>query len=41
MQKVITDIDEAIKLAKKYSDFKLALKAKGYSNIKDNGRYFH
>lgn len=40
MQKVITDIDEAIKLAKKYSDFKLALKAKGYSNIKDNGRYF-
>lgn len=40
MQKVITDIDEAIKSAKKYSDFKLALKAKGYSNIKDNGKYF-
>ena len=39
MQKVITDIDEAIKSAKKYSDFKLALKAKGYSNIKDNGKY--
>lgn len=40
MQKVITDIDEAIKSVKKYSDFKLALKAKGYSNIKDNGKYF-
>lgn len=40
MQKVITDIDESIKSAKKYSDFKLALKAKGYSNIKDNGKYF-
>lgn len=40
MQKVITDIDEAIKSAKKYSDFKFALKAKGYSNIKDNGKYF-
>ena len=40
MQKVITDIDETIKSVKKYSDFKLALKAKGYSNIKDNGKYF-
>lgn len=40
MQEVINDIDEAIKSVKKYSDFKLALKAKGYSNIKDNGKYF-
>ena len=40
MQKIITDIDEAIKSVKKYSDFKLVLKAKGYSNIKDNGKYF-
>lgn len=40
MQKVIDDIDEAIKSAKKYSDFKLALNAKGYSDIKDNGKYF-
>lgn len=40
MQKVITDIDEAIKSAKKYSDFKSTLKTKGYSNIKDNGKYF-
>ena len=40
MQKVITDIDDAIKYAKKYSEFKLALKAKGYSNINDYGRYF-
>ena len=40
MQKIITDIDEAIKSVKKYSDFKLVLKAKGYANIKDNGKYF-
>ena len=40
MQEVINDIDEAIKSVKKYSDFKLPLKAKGYSNIKDNGKYF-
>ena len=40
MQKIITDIDDAIKSAKKYSDFKLVLTAKGYSNIKDNGKYF-
>lgn len=39
MQKIIIDIDEAIKSAKKYSDFKLALKAKGYENIKDSGKY--
>ena len=39
MQKIITDIDDAIKSAKKYSDFKLVLTAKGYSNIKDNGYY--
>ena len=40
MQKIITDIDDAIKSVKKYSEFKLVLKAKGYSNIKDNGKYF-
>lgn len=40
MQKVINDIDDAIKFVKKYSDFKLVLKAKGYENIKDNGKYF-
>lgn len=40
MQKVILDIDEAVKSVKKYSDFKLVLKAKGYSNIKDKGMYF-
>lgn len=40
MQKVILDIDEAVKSVKKYSDFKLVLKAKGYSNIKDTGMYF-
>ena len=40
MQKIITDIDDAIKSIKKYSEFKLVLKAKGYSNIKDNGKYF-
>ena len=40
MQKITTDIDDAIKSVKKYSDFKLVLKAKGYSNIKDNGKYF-
>lgn len=39
MQKVITDIDEAIKSSKKYSDFKLILKLKGYSNINDSGKY--
>ena len=39
MQRIITDIDEAIKSAKKYSDFKLILKSKGYENIKDNGKY--
>ena len=39
MQKIITDIDEAIKSVKKYSDFKLVLKAKGYTNIKDTGKY--
>ena len=39
-QKIITDIDDAIKSVKKYSDFKLVLTAKGYSNIKDNGKYF-
>ena len=39
MQKVIRDIDEAIKSVKKYSDFKLVLKAKGYENIKDYGKY--
>ena len=30
MQKLLTDIDEAIKTARRYSDFKLSLKAKGY-----------
>ena len=39
MQKIITDIDEAIKSARRYSDFKLNLKAKGYENIKDTGKY--
>ena len=39
MQRIITDIDEAIKYAKKYSDFKLILKSKGYENIKDSGKY--
>lgn len=39
MQRIITDIDEAIKSAKKYSDFKLILKSKGYENIKDCGKY--
>ena len=39
-QKIITDIDDAIKSVKKYSDFKLVLTAKGYSIIKDNGKYF-
>ena len=39
MQKIITDIDEAIKTARRYSDFKLSLKAKGYENIKDTGKY--
>ena len=39
MQKIIKDIDEAIKSVKKYSDFKLVLKAKGYGNIKDSGKY--
>ena len=40
MKKIIIDIDEAIKSVKKYSDFKLVLKAKGYENIKDSGKYF-
>mgnify|MGYP002528364246 FL=1 len=40
MKKIITDIDEAIKSVKKYFDFKLVLKAKGYENIKDSGKYF-
>ena len=39
MQKIIIDIDEAIKSAKKYSDFKLILNSKGYENIKDCGKY--
>ena len=39
MQKIITDIDEAIKTARRYSDFKLTLKAKGYEKIKDTGKY--
>ena len=39
IQKIILDIDEAIKSVKKYSDFKLILTAKGYSIIKDNGKY--
>ena len=38
-QKIITDINEAIKIARRYSDFKLTLKAKGYNNIKDSGKY--
>ena len=38
-QRIIIDIDEAIKSAKKYSDFKLILKSKGYENIKDSGKY--
>ena len=40
MKKIITDIDEAIKSVKKYFDFKLVLKAKGYENIKDSEKYF-
>lgn len=40
MKKIINDIDDAIKCSKKYSDFKLILKAKGYENIKDTGKYF-
>ena len=39
IQRIITDIDEAIKSAKKYFDFKLILKSKGYENIKDCGKY--
>lgn len=39
MKKVINDIDETIKSVKKYSDFKLIMKAKGYENIKDCGKY--
>ena len=39
MQRIITDIDDAIKSSKKYSDFKLILKSKGYENIKDSGKY--
>lgn len=40
MKKILTDIDDAIKCSKKYSDFKLILKAKDYENIKDTGKYF-
>lgn len=39
MNKIRNDIDKAIKSVKKYSDFKLALKAKGYE-INDKGQYF-
>ena len=39
MQRIIIDIDNALKSAKKYSDFKLILKSKGYENIKDSGKY--
>ena len=39
MQRIIIDIDEAIKSAKKYSDFKLILKSKGYENIRDSEKY--
>lgn len=39
MQKIRNDIDGTIKSVKKYSDFKLTLKAKGYE-IYDNGKYF-
>lgn len=39
MQKIRDDIDETIKSVKKYSDFKLTLKAKGYE-IYDTGKYF-
>lgn len=39
MQKIRNDIDEVIKLVKKYSEFKFALKAKGYE-IYDIGKYF-
>ena len=39
MQNIIIDIDKSIKSVKKYSDFKLVLKAKGYTNIKDTGKY--
>ena len=39
MQKIITDMDETINSVKKYSDFKLVLKSKGYENIKDGGKY--
>ncbi len=39
MQKIITDIDEAIKTARRYSEFKLTLKSKGYEKIKDTGKY--
>ena len=39
MKKIINDIDEVIKTVKKYSDFKLVLKSKGYENIKDYGKY--
>ena len=39
MQRIITDIDNAIKSAKKYSEIKLILKSKGYEKIKDGGKY--
>ena len=40
MQKIINDIDEAVKSSKSYSDFKLVLKSKGYEKINDYGKYF-
>ena len=40
MQKIINDIDEAVKLSKSYSDFKLVLKSKGYEKINDYDKYF-
>ena len=39
MKKIINDIDETIESVKKYSDFKLVMKAKGYESIKDCGKY--
>ena len=32
-------MDKTINSVKKYSDFKLVLKAKGYENFKDGGKY--
>lgn len=39
MKRIINDIDDAIKSAKKYSDFKAVLIAKGYTYISDTGKY--